>query len=65
MKYWFGHPMRECQCGFCTPDEDEFLAHLKKTGHQQKQEPKKEMPKKTAVKKTEAKAAETKEEKKE
>ena len=59
MKYWFGHPIRECQCGFETPDEDEILEHLKKTGHQLKQEPKK-------TKKSEApKAAETKEEKKE
>lgn len=33
MKYWFGYPVLECECGFSTPDEDEFLRHLKKYRH--------------------------------
>lgn len=37
MKYWFGYPVLECECGFSTPDEDEFLRHLKKYKHSRKQ----------------------------
>ena len=39
MKYWFGYPVRECECGFSTPDEDEFNRHLARKGHKPKAEP--------------------------
>lgn len=40
MKYWFGYPMKECECGFTTPDEDEFQNHLIRKGHKEKKETK-------------------------
>ncbi len=36
MKYWFGHPVKECVCGFSTPDEDEFKRHISRKGHSEK-----------------------------
>lgn len=47
MKYWFGYPVLECECGFETPDEDEFRRHLLKTGHKRKAEPVKKTRNKT------------------
>ena len=40
MKYWFGYPVHECECGFSTPDEDEFNRHLIRKKHKRKEEPK-------------------------
>ena len=36
MKYWFGHPVKECECGFTTPDEKEFSRHLAEKRHKPK-----------------------------
>lgn len=49
MKYWFGYQVRECECGFETPDEDEFARHLAKTHHKEKIEPVKKQARKKAV----------------
>ena len=35
MRTWFGYPVRECECGFSTPDEDEFQRHLRLKGHKE------------------------------
>ena len=44
MKYWYGFPVRECECGFSTPDEDDFARHLKSKGHKMKAEPQPKAP---------------------
>ena len=53
MKYWFGYRVLECECGFSTPDEDDFNRHLTMKGHKPK-----EITEKAPAKKAGAKSAE-------
>ena len=39
MATWFGLPVRECECGFTTPDGKEFERHLTLKRHKAKAEP--------------------------
>lgn len=53
MIQWFGHPVKVCECGFTTPDENDFLRHLQGKGHKEKPDTKPE--KNSKAKKNESK----------
>ena len=36
MKYWFGHPFYECECGFTSLDKEAFEQHIARKGHKVK-----------------------------
>lgn len=36
MKYWFGHPFYECECGFTSLDKAVFEQHIARKGHKQR-----------------------------
>lgn len=39
-RYWDGWLIRTCECGFETIDEDEYFAHMRRTGHKPAKEEK-------------------------
>ena len=37
-RYWDGWPVYECRCGFETLDELKFVEHIKKQGHEPRED---------------------------